>query len=438
MSQEDRFDILVVGAGYAGSTAALITARSGLKVGLIERGEFLGSKIVMGNLLYSGVLRQIIPDLEENAPLERFIRRRRFCCLNGESAASFEFESQKYNESPHNDLWSVRRDRFDPWLASQVEAAGGKFFNRLTIKELIVENENVVGVRTADGREMFSDIVIVAAGGNSKLVPQTGDHPEYPPDSYILGIAESLTVPPEIIESRFMLKGREGVSINFYGHVIEGNVGSAFLTTGIDSIMIGAVFNARSLKGQVRNAPLRFLMNLKNHPIVQRMIEGGRTRALSTYIIPEIGFDFMRNLYCNGAMIVGDAAGFLNSNTYPIGSVMATLSALFAAETAIEAKRKGDYSKRTLSKYSERIVSSFTMDDMRKFNRNPWFTDHYPEFFGVYPQMAVDLAEDFLSNDATAPRSRQQRVFQRVKKELSVFPFLRELMESRKRFGDYL
>ncbi len=438
MDRENMFDVLVIGAGYAGCTAALITAKSGLHVGLVERGVFLGSKIVMGNLLNSYILRQIIPDLEEEAPLERFIRRRRYCCLNSESAASFEFESQKLNESPHNDLWSVRRDRLDPWLARQVEAAGGRFINKTSIKELIVKDDRVIGARTSEGNELFADIVIVAAGGNSKLVPQIGDHPEYPPDSYILGIAENLSLSPEVIDARFMLKGKEGLSINFYGHIIEGNVGSAYLTTGYDSITLGAVFNARSLKGQVRNSPLRFLINLKNHPIVKRMIEEGRTRALSTYIIPEIGFDYMRNLCCDGAMIVGDAAGFINANTYPIGSVTATISAKFAAETAIEAKRRGDYSSRTLCRYSEKIMSCFMMDDMRKYNRNPWFADHYPEFFNTYPQMAVDLIEDFFTNDDASPRSRQQRVFQRVKKELSLFPFLRELLESRKRFGDYL
>jgi electron transfer flavoprotein-quinone oxidoreductase len=235
-----------------------------------------------------------------------------------------------------------------------------------------------------------------------------------------------------------MLKGREGATVSFYGHVVEGNVGSAFLTTNYDSISVGVVFNARSLKGEVRNAPLRFITKLKNHPVVQRMIEGAHTRAMSTYIIPEIGFDYMRNLCCDGAMIVGDAAGFLNANTYQFGSIMATMSAQYAAETAIEAKKKGDYSKKTLCRYSEKIMSSLMMDDMRKYNRNPWFTDHYPEFFNHYPQMAVELADDFLSNDDAAPRLRQQRVFQRVKKELSLFPFLRELMESRKRFSDYL
>ena len=74
----DHFDIIVVGAGPAGSAAALVTARAGLKVLLLERGEYPGAKNVSGAAFY-GILHKLIPNWWEQAPVERYICRRDLC-----------------------------------------------------------------------------------------------------------------------------------------------------------------------------------------------------------------------------------------------------------------------------------------------------------------------------------------------------------------------
>lgn len=428
-----KFDVLVIGAGPGGCSAGIVAARGGLRVAMFERGEFSGSKIVMGNMMKTTILKELIPDLEEKAPLGRFIRSRRYACLTEDTSVSIDITSQKYNEPPHNNLWTLTRKEFDPWLARRTEEEGAKYFNKTPVDSLIKKNSQVIGVNTGKG-EFFGDITIIAAGANSRLVRQMGEHIEYPPDSYILGIKELIKFPPETINERFGLKGREGCAIDYFGYPIDGNVGSAFIYTNRDSLSVGAVFNARSLKGAVRNAPIKHLQLLKNHPSVKRLIQGGRTIALSAHIVPEIGFDYLRNLYCNGALVVGDAAGFLNANMYPLGMLMATASGKFAAETAIEAKKAGNYSSRTLSLYMEKIDYSFFLNDMRKYNRSPYFSNNYPEFFKIYPKMAVELMEDYHLNDEESPRTRQQNIFRKVRDELTIFPFLRELFESRRRF----
>ena len=437
MSEDKIYDVLVVGAGFAGSTAALVAARKGLKVALLDRSEFMGSKIVMGSLIRTTILKELIPDFESKAPLERFIRAQRFICLTEDSSLSMEYDDQKYYEPPHNNLWSIKRGKFDPWYAQQAGDAGAELFLNAYVTDLITEGNAVKGVRTKHGEEYRGNIVIIATGGNSKLVRQMGDHPEYPPDSYILGIKEVRQLDPEILEKRFFLSGREGISANYYGYSVEGNVGSSYIVTNQDSISVGAVINAKSLKGAVRNAPLRFLSTFKAHPHVRRLLEGSRTTAMSTYIMPEIGFDYMRNLYCEGAMVVGDAAGFLNASLYPWGSLMAFVSGLYAGETAVEACSKKDYSKRMVSKYSNRIIESFIMNDMRRYNRTPYFTQNFPEFFSIFPKMAVDLVEDYLKNDDEFPGKRQKKIFRKVKQELTLFPFLREIIESKRKFGGY-
>lgn len=58
---EDKFDAIVVGAGVAGSVAALVMARAGLDVLVIERGDSAGCKNMTGGRLYAHTLEAIIP-----------------------------------------------------------------------------------------------------------------------------------------------------------------------------------------------------------------------------------------------------------------------------------------------------------------------------------------------------------------------------------------
>jgi electron transfer flavoprotein-quinone oxidoreductase len=70
---DDKFDVIIVGAGVAGSTAAYLLARQGLEVVFIERGPYPGSKNLSGGVLYGQVLEQIFPRYWEEAPVERCI-----------------------------------------------------------------------------------------------------------------------------------------------------------------------------------------------------------------------------------------------------------------------------------------------------------------------------------------------------------------------------
>ncbi len=79
---EEKFDAIVVGAGPAGSAAALALARKGLTTVLIERGEYPGAKNVMGGVLYRQMLENLVPDFEDQAPLERPVVEQRIVLLH--------------------------------------------------------------------------------------------------------------------------------------------------------------------------------------------------------------------------------------------------------------------------------------------------------------------------------------------------------------------
>lgn len=90
----EQFDVIVVGAGPAGSAAALITARAGLKVLLLERGEYPGAKNVSGAAFYgSAIMNQLIPEWWLQAPVERYICRRDVAMMSPTTAVSLDFRA---------------------------------------------------------------------------------------------------------------------------------------------------------------------------------------------------------------------------------------------------------------------------------------------------------------------------------------------------------
>lgn len=100
----EQFDVIVIGAGPAGSAAALVAARAGLKVLLLERGEYPGAKNVSGAALYgSAILHELIPNWWEQAPVERYICRRGLAFMSPETSVSFDFRSATagYSSPPH-------------------------------------------------------------------------------------------------------------------------------------------------------------------------------------------------------------------------------------------------------------------------------------------------------------------------------------------------
>jgi electron transfer flavoprotein-quinone oxidoreductase len=72
---DERFQVIVVGAGPAGCAAAYRLAQSGCEVLLMERGKQLGSKNVFGGQLYSYALETLMPGEWHYAPLEREVKR---------------------------------------------------------------------------------------------------------------------------------------------------------------------------------------------------------------------------------------------------------------------------------------------------------------------------------------------------------------------------
>ena len=117
---EPDFDVIVVGAGIAGCVTAILLARAGRQVVLIERGAAAGNKNLSGGVLYCRVLEEVFPNLLTEAPVERRITRNVIQFLNADSAVAVDYADARLAE-PTNAV-TVLRAKLDAWLADQCEA----------------------------------------------------------------------------------------------------------------------------------------------------------------------------------------------------------------------------------------------------------------------------------------------------------------------------
>ena len=123
MAEENYdFDVIVIGAGVAGSVCAYLLAQDGKEVLLIERGAEPGSKNLSGGIFYCRVMEEIFPDFLDSAPVERRITRNCISFLNPDSFVNIDYWDARLAH-PVNAV-SVLRARLDPWLAEKCEEAG--------------------------------------------------------------------------------------------------------------------------------------------------------------------------------------------------------------------------------------------------------------------------------------------------------------------------
>ena len=103
----------------------------------------------------------------------------------------------------------------------------------------------------------------------------------------------------------------------------------------------------------------------KAHPVIAREIEGGEVVAYGAKVLPEAGYFAIPELVTEGALIVGDAAGLLDSVRLK-GVHMAIYSGLAAADTLVECWQTKDWSLSSLRKYPARLQETAGWKDLQK------------------------------------------------------------------------
>jgi electron transfer flavoprotein-quinone oxidoreductase len=412
MKKPSQFDAIVVGAGPSGNACAYTLAKAGLKVLQIERGEYPGSKNVQGAILYAKALEEIIPDFRDDAPLERHIIEQRMWLLDDTSFVGTHIRSEEYNKPPYN-RYTIIRAQFDKWFSSKVREAGALLICETTVNNLIMDGDQVVGVNCDRlNGDVFADVVILADGVNSTLARKAGFHGEIPAGNVALAVKEILFMPEETIRQRFNVGEESGVVMEMVGRITDGMMGTGFLYTNKESIAIGVGCMLGDFKNNPnRTTPYALLDQMKRHPSIAPLIEGGEMKEYTAHLIPEGGFHAIPKVYGNGWMIVGDSGGFVNA-VHREGSNLAMTTGRLAAETAIAAKAAGNgFRSDAFKPYKKALDASFVMKDLHKYRDMPAVLHKSPQFFTAYPDMVAKAARTMITVDGVDKKTKEREIF---------------------------
>ena len=404
----NKTEVIVVGGGPAGISCAITIARAGKKVILIERGKFSGSKNVFGGTIYAQPTREIFPNFEQDAPIERKNIEHKYALL-GEDDATVISHKKKHTEPVS---YTVIRGKFDRWMAEEAKKEGVILVEETVVRELIVQDGFVKGVKT-ELEDYYADIVVLADGVNSLLAKQVGLRGDLKPEDVALSVKEVIKLPAEKINERFHVESDEGCVYEIFGGPMLGMLGLGFMYTNKESISIGlGVTLSELIEKGLR--PYDLLDKLKTHPEIAPLIKDGELLEYSAHLIPEGGYKKVPLLFGAGVMVCGDSAMFVN-NMHWEGTNLAMISGKIAGETAIIALGKRDYSEHALAYYQEHLENSFIMKDLRTYkDLLSGVSERAEHFLGYYPKKINEFFEMFESVDSIPKREKYHKFIKSI------------------------
>src|SRR3982750_3628870 len=367
-------DVVIVGGGPAGMGCALRLSQlidehnaknpgqqlSKENIYVLEKAREIGQHCLSGALLDPRSMRELLPGFEKEAPLDAEVSKEVVYFFTEKGQFKLPITPPPLRDHGN---YVISLNRFIKWLGSKVEEAGITVFTGFAGSELLYDGDRVSGVRTDDkgvdrqnqpksnfepGYDLHAKVVILAEGPRGSLTKQLiarfNLDRDRNPQTYGVGVKELWELPPgriaagEVIYTLgWPLTTREYGGAWIYGG--KDNVVSLGFVTGLDY-------------PDPRLDPQRVLQAFKQHPWVAGLLEGGKMIRYGAKSLPYGGWWSLPPVAGDGWMILGDSAGFLNSQRLK-GIHLAIKSGMLAAETAFDALLAQDFSKAKLSTYAE-------------------------------------------------------------------------------------
>jgi electron-transferring-flavoprotein dehydrogenase len=370
-----EMDVLFVGAGPAGLAGALELSRlvtedtaSGgsvgpIEIGVIEKAESLGEHNLSGAVVNPWVFRELFPDIPlDDLPFREPVRKESVYFMTEGKAIRMPTPPTMRNHGNYTaSICEIVR-----WLGEKAEAAGINVFTGYPVDSLLVDEQRVVGVRTTpmgldrDGTpgtdfqeptDLSAKIAVLAEGTRGSLSQAWQAWQQVSsanPQLFALGVKEV-----------WQTKQPLDRIIHTMGWPLPSDAfgGSFIYPHGPNDVAIGLVVGL-----DYRDAELDvhvLLQQLKLHPLVRPILEGGTLLEWGAKTIPEGGWYALPDRrHGDGVMIVGDAAGFVDVPSLK-GIHYAMQSGIYAARTAFAALKQGDTSAAGLAGYDRLVNDSY-------------------------------------------------------------------------------
>jgi electron-transferring-flavoprotein dehydrogenase len=366
-------DVLIVGGGPAGMSAALRLAQlqkdkggEPLAIAVLEKAREAGAHTLSGAVLDPSTLRRLVPDFKDKgAPLAVGVHDDRVYFLTRTWKVKFPITPPPLQNHGN---YIISLNRFVKWLAGLVEAEGIDIFTGFPASEVLYDGDAVVGVRTGDrgvdkhgqrkstfepGVDIRAKVTIFADGvrGNmtKAVVRRLALDDGRSPQLYAIGIKELWELPKDRLAA--------GTVIHTMGYPLRmQEFGGAFIYAMPDGLASVGFVTGLDYRDPMFDPHLAF-QRFKQHPLTASILQGAQMVRYGAKALPEGGWHTIPRVYAAGALIAGDAGGFMNSMRLK-GIHLAMRTGMLAAESAFDAVRSGDTSAARLKGYAAAIDRS--------------------------------------------------------------------------------
>ena len=377
-----EFDVVIVGAGPAGLSAAIRLKQLSPEttVCVVEKGGEVGAHILSGAVIEPRALDELLPDWREReAPMTTPAGRDVFLFLTEKRA----FRSPVLLPSMHNEgNYIVSLGNVVRWMGAQAEALGVEIYPGFSASELLVEDGRVVGVATGDmgvtregeqggnyqpGMELRATYTLLGEGCRGSLAKVATERFSLrrgvEPQTYGLGVKELWEIPAS--------RHRPGRIMHTAGWPLDNATygGSWLYHFGENLVSYGFVVGLDYQNPWL--SPFDEMQRLKLHPAIRPHFEGGKRISYGARALSEGGLQSIPRLTFPGGALIGDTAGFLNVAKIK-GTHAAMKSGMLAADAVAEALADGRAAEP--ASYADRFRGSWLCEELREVrNFRPGF-----------------------------------------------------------------